>query len=96
MKPKEKTTMHKVNIYTLPTCHHCHQVKEFLSRKRVEYVEFDISKDGDALDEMTRISGARSVPVTVGCEDVVVGFDEQRLEALINCMKNRTDLRLAA
>jgi hypothetical protein len=26
---------------------------------------------------------------------VVVGFDEHRLEAMINCMKNRTDLRLA-
>ena len=88
--------MHKVNIYTLPTCHHCRQAKEFLSRKGVEYVEFDISKDGDAPDEMTRIPGARSVPVIVGCENVVVGFDEQRLEAMINCMKNRTDLRLAA
>jgi len=96
MNPKEKTTMHKVNIYTLPTCHHCGQAKEFLSRKGVEYVEFDISKDGNALDEMTRISGARSVPVIVGCEDVVVGFDEHRLEEMINCMKNRTDLRLAA
>src|SRR5215472_1454706 len=51
MNPKEKTTMHKVNIYTLPSCHHCHQAKEFLSRKGVEYVEFDISKDGDALHE---------------------------------------------
>jgi len=88
--------MHKVKIYSLPGCHHCRQAKEFLSRKGVEYVEFDISKDGDALDEMTRISGARSVPVIVGCEEVVVGFDEQRLEAMINCMKNRTDLRLAA
>src|SRR6516165_7176920 len=63
--------------------------------KGVEYVEFDISKDGNALDEMIRLSGARSVPVIVGCEDVVVGFDEHRLEAMINCMKNRTDLRLA-
>jgi len=24
-----------------------------------------------------------------------VGFDEHRLEAMINCMKNRTDLKLA-
>jgi uncharacterized protein YhaN len=43
---------------------------------------------------MIRISGGRSVPVIVGCEDVVVGFDEDRLESMINCMKNRTDLRL--
>jgi len=88
--------MEKVKIYSLPTCHHCHQAKEFLSRKGVEYVEFDISKDGAALDEMIRISGARSVPVIIGCEDVIVGFDEHRLEGMINCMKNRTDLKLAA
>jgi hypothetical protein len=44
---------------------------------------------------MIRISGARSVPVIVGCEDVVVGFGEHRLEAMVNCMKNRTELRLA-
>ena len=49
--------MHKVNIFTLPTCHHCHHAKEFLSEKGVEYVEFDVSNDRDALDEMTRISG---------------------------------------
>ena len=87
--------MQKVKIYSLPTCHHCRHAKEFLSRNGVEYVEFDVSKDHDALHEMIRISGARSVPVIVGCEDVVVGFDEHRLEAMINCMKNRTDLRLA-
>jgi len=87
--------MEKVKIYSLPTCHHCHQTKDFLSRRGVEYVEFDISKDGNALDEMIRISGARSVPVIVGCEDVIVGFDEHRLETMINCMKNRTDLKLA-
>jgi hypothetical protein len=44
---------------------------------------------------MIRISGARSVPVIEGCEEVVVGFDEHRLKAMINCMNNRTDLRLA-
>jgi hypothetical protein len=44
---------------------------------------------------MIRVSGAHSVPVIVGCEDVVVGFDQHRLEAMVNCMKNRTELKLA-
>jgi hypothetical protein len=26
---------------------------------------------------------------------VVVGFDQHRLEAMVNCMKNRTELKLA-
>ena len=54
-----------------------------------------MSQDPDALGEMIRISGARSVPVIVGCEDVIVGFDEHRLEAMVNCMKNRTEVKLA-
>jgi hypothetical protein len=44
---------------------------------------------------MIRISRARSVPVIAGCGDVVIGFDEHRLEAMVNCMKNRTELKLA-
>ena len=44
---------------------------------------------------MIRVSRAHSVPVIVGCEDVVVGFDQHRLEAMVNCMKNRTELKLA-
>jgi glutaredoxin len=87
--------MERVKIYSLPTWHHCHQAKEFLSQNGVEYAEFDVSKDRDALNEMIRVSGARSVPVIVGCEDMIVGFDEHRLGAMLNCMKNRTELRLA-
>ena len=66
--------------------------KEFLSRKGVEYVELDVTKDRKALDEMVKISGARSVPVIAACEQVVVGFDEQRLEQMIGCLKQRSDL----
>ena len=66
--------------------------KEFLSRKGVEYVELDVTKDRKALDEMVRISGARSVPVITACEQVMVGFDEQRLEQMIGCLKQRSDL----
>jgi hypothetical protein len=61
----------------------------------VEFVEYDVSKDPEALDEMIRISGAHSVPVIVGCEDFIVGFDKRRVEEMINCMKNRTELKLA-
>lgn len=66
--------------------------KEFLSKKGIPYVEFDVTKDRNALDEMIRISGGRSVPVIAACEQVMVGFDPQRLEQMINCLKQRTDV----
>ncbi len=39
---------------------------------------------------MIKISGGRSVPVIVACEQVLVGFDAARLEQALNCMKQRT------
>ncbi len=39
---------------------------------------------------MIEISGGRSVPVIVVCEQVMVGFDAGRLEQALNCMKQRT------
>jgi len=41
---------------------------------------------------MIEISGARSVPVIVVAEKVMVGFDASELEQALNCMKNRTPL----
>lgn len=66
--------------------------KEFLSQKGVEYVDIDVTKDRAALTEMIRVSGLRSVPVIVVCEQVMVGFDPQQLEQMISCMKQRTDV----
>ena len=55
--------------------------KEFLSQKAVEYIAYDVTKDGDALKEMMEISGgARTVPVISVCNDVMVGFDSDRVE----------------
>lgn len=66
--------------------------KEFLSKKGIGYVELDVSVDRNALDEMIRISGGRSVPVIAACEQVMIGFDPQRLEQMITCLKQRSDV----
>jgi glutaredoxin len=57
-------------------------VKEFLSRKGVAYTERDISRDEQALDELSKL-GYMTTPVTKIDGDVVIGFDEKRLEALL-------------
>lgn len=58
-------------------------MKEFLSQKGVQYVERDISKDEQALRELTEDYGIMSTPVTVIGKDVVVGFDVAKLEKLL-------------
>ncbi len=57
-------------------------MKEFLSRKGVAYTERDISRDAQALDELSKL-GYMTTPVTKIDGDVVIGFDRKRLEALL-------------
>jgi len=67
-------------------------VKEFLSQKGYKYTEFDVTKDRAALDEMVKISGARSVPVISACNEVMIGFDRNRLDQMLSCIKQRTEV----
>jgi glutaredoxin len=57
-------------------------VKEFLSREGHPFETRNIEEDDAAYDELMKL-GARSVPVTVIGDQVVIGFDQARLrEAL--------------
>lgn len=78
----------KVKIYTTPSCHYCHQAMEFLESKGISFETYDVSKDGEALQQMKRISGgARSVPVIAFCDEVMVGFDQSKLEKALSCIE---------
>lgn len=66
--------------------------KEFLSQKGYVFTEYDVTRDRTALDEMVKISGGRSVPVIAACNEVMVGFDRTRLEQMVSCIKQRTEV----
>ncbi|MBI1823758.1 MAG: glutaredoxin family protein [Nitrospirae bacterium] len=84
--------MEEVKIYTTSTCLYCRQAKEYMQKKGIKYTEYDVTKNQDALKEMVKISGARSVPVITACEEVMIGFDPARLEQMISCIQHRTAL----
>ncbi|MGD0916503.1 MAG: glutaredoxin family protein [Thermodesulfobacteriota bacterium] len=66
--------------------------KEFLSQKGYKFTEYDVTKDRAALDEMVKMSGVRSVPVIVACNEVMVGFERTRLEQMLSCIKQRSEV----
>ncbi len=66
--------------------------KEFLSQKGYKFTEYDVTKDRAALDEMVKISGARSVPVIAACNEVMVGFEPNRLQQMLSCIKQRSEV----
>lgn len=68
-----------VKVYALTTCPWCKKVKEFLDAKGVAYQAADVDAlTGDeqkaALEEVERLTGMRSFPVTVIGATVIRGF----------------------
>jgi alkyl hydroperoxide reductase subunit F len=56
--------------------------KAFLDKHGVPYESIDVGSDSIAAEKMIELSGQRGVPVIVVDDEVIVGFDSQRLNAL--------------
>jgi len=73
----------KIIIYSLPECAYCKMAKEFFNRKNISYEEKDVSND-IAREEMIKKSDQLGVPVIDVDGEIIVGFDEEKLSALLN------------
>ena len=73
----------KVTVYSTPTCGYCHQAKQFLSERGVNYTDIDVSRDREAAEQMVNLTGQMGVPVIVIDGEVIVGFNRPRIEQLI-------------
>ena len=79
---KEEPDAHRVVIYTSPTCIHCKAAKEFFKEHNVVYTEYNVVEDPMRRQEAVEKSGQMGVPVIVVNDEVVIGFDEERLSEL--------------
>jgi glutaredoxin-like YruB-family protein len=76
-------SMKKVKIYTTPACPFCVMAKEYLKEKGIEFEEIDVSKNEKAAKEMIEKSGQMGVPVIEIDEQIVVGFDKEKIDELL-------------
>ena len=60
----------------------CNRVKEFLRKQNVAFTDRDISADNSALADLEKL-GIMTTPVTVVDSETVVGYDVNRLKALL-------------
>ena len=58
-------------------------VKGFLSQRGISYEERDVSRNRAYAQELVNNTGQMGVPVTVFDGQIVVGFDQRRLEQLV-------------
>jgi len=80
----------KVVVYSTPTCPFCKKAKEFLTKKEIDFIDHDVTKDRDALEEMRKLTqGGLSVPVLHICDEIIIGFDQARIEkVLADCLSS--------
>jgi glutaredoxin-like YruB-family protein len=72
-----------VTIYSTPVCHFCHMAKEFFKEHNVAYTEHDVASDAEKRAEMIDMTGQMGVPVIRVEEDVIIGYDEEKLKELL-------------
>ncbi len=76
--------MKDVIIYSTPTCVYCDLAKNFFKEKGVEYTDYDVSTDNEKRQEMVEKSGQMGVPVIFIGEEMIIGFDKDKVEEIID------------
>lgn len=74
-----------IKVYALSTCPWCKKVKTFFDERGVETESVDVDlikgeEQKQALEEVERLTGKRSFPVTVINTKVIIGYKISELE----------------
>jgi len=72
----------KITIYTSDTCGYCHLAKDYLKEKGVAFEEKNVSRDATARKELMS-KGFMGVPIINVDDEVIQGFDKNRLDELL-------------
>lgn len=72
-----------VTIYSTPTCHYCNLAKDYFKANAIDYTEHNVADDPQARMEMVQKSGQLGVPVIDIDGEVLVGFSEPHIRALL-------------
>jgi glutaredoxin 3 len=80
----ENSINHTVEIYSTPTCHYCHLAKDWMNEKEVKYVDYDVTVNTEKAREVVEMTGQRGVPVIKIGNDVIIGFNQAKMEELLD------------
>ena len=84
----EEKPSKRVTVYTTPACPWCTTVKNFLRKHGVRYTEVDVASDQQAAKSMVAKSGQQGVPQTEINGEMVIGFDQSKLNRLLDIKTN--------
>ena len=72
-----------VTIYSTPSCHFCHMAKDYFTENNVAYTDHNVAADPSKRQEMIEMTGQLGVPVIKIGDDIVIGFDQERVKELL-------------
>lgn len=74
----------RVTVYSTPTCSWCNRLKQYFKDNNIRFTDIDVSKDQKAAQEMVKRSGQQGVPQTDINGQIVIGFDKQKINKLLD------------
>jgi len=73
----------QVIVYSTPSCSWCTTLKTYLDQNQIRYREINVAADTTAAEAMVRKSGQQGVPQTEINGQMIVGFDRDRINQLL-------------
>ena len=58
-------------------------MKEYFSQKSIDFLEIDVGTNLEAREDMINKTGSMSVPTIVIGDEVIIGFNRQKLDELL-------------
>ena len=75
--------MANVRVFSTEFCPYCVALKEFLKENSIEFEAIDVTEDLKAQEEMIDKSGQMGVPVVEIDEQIIIGFDREKISQLL-------------
>ncbi len=75
--------MKNVTIYSTPSCTYCKMAKGFFEENNVKFTDHNVAEDAEKRQEMIDKSGQMGVPVIFVDEEMIVGFDKEKLSEML-------------
>lgn len=76
-----------VVVYGTPNCPYCHQVRDYLTEKKIDFEYIDVVQDQKKAEEVVKKSGQMGVPVVIieidKQEHVIIGFDKEKINEIL-------------
>ena len=81
----------KLTLYTRPDCPPCDWLKTWLRERDLAFEEHDVSTDKLAVFQLVRTYKSQSTPTLVIGDQVLIGFEPEKIEAALNESSTNTD-----